>query len=53
MLMQVIWYAFDGTEIGPVIWGAFAIIQEVENDPCAGIHGIQYVSPDHAGLGGW
>lgn len=48
-----IWYAADGTEIGPVIWGAFAIIQQVENDPCAGIHGIQYLSPDHAGLGGW
>jgi len=30
-----IWYTADGTEIGPVIWGAFAIIQEVENDSCA------------------
>jgi hypothetical protein len=48
-----IWYAADGTEIGPVIWGAFAIIQQVENDPCAGIHGVQYLSPDHAGFGGW
>jgi hypothetical protein len=48
-----IWYAADGTEIGPVIWGAFAIIQQVENDPCAGIHGLQYLSPDHAGFGGW
>lgn len=48
-----IWYAADGTEIGPVIWGSFAIIQQVENDPCAGIEGMQYVSPDHAGLGGW
>jgi hypothetical protein len=47
------WYAADGTEIGPSIWGEFAIIQQVENDPCAGIHGLQYVSPDHAGLGGW
>jgi hypothetical protein len=47
------WYAADGTEIGPVIWGAFAIIQQVENDPCAGIHGLQYASPDHPGLGGW
>lgn len=46
-------YAADGTEIGPVIWGAFAIIQQVENDPCAGIHGVQYISPDHPGLGGW
>lgn len=48
-----VWYAADGTEIGPVIWGAFAIIQQVENDPCAGIHGLQYLSPDHAGFGGW
>ena len=47
------WYAADGTEIGPVIWGAFAIVEEVENDPCAGLHGVQYHSPDHAGLGGW
>lgn len=48
-----IWYAADGTEIGVSIWGSFAIIQQVENDPCAGIHGMQYVSPDHAGLGNW
>ena len=48
-----IWYAADGPEIGPVIWGQFAIVQEVENDPCAGVHGLQYVSPDRAGLGGW
>jgi len=45
-------YTADGVEIGPVIWGAFAIVQEIENDPCAGIHGVQ-LSPDHAGLGGW
>jgi hypothetical protein len=48
-----IWYAADGTEIGSVIWGSFAIIQQVENDPCAGLHGSQYVSPDHAGFGNW
>jgi len=48
-----VWYQADGTEIGPVIWGEFAIIQEVSNDPCAGIHGLQYLSPDHAGLGNW
>jgi hypothetical protein len=47
------YYAGDGTEIGAQIWGAFATIQEVENDPCAGIHGIQYLSPDHPGFGGW
>lgn len=29
-----VWYAADGTEIGFVIWGEFAIIQEVSNDQC-------------------
>ena len=47
------WYTADGTEIGPVIWGEFAIIQQVENDGCAGLHGLQYSSPDNSGLGGW
>ncbi len=47
-----VWYGPDGTEIGPVIWGSFAIIQEVENDPCAGLHGAQYISPAGPGLGG-
>jgi len=47
------WMNADGTEIGEVIWGAFAIIQEVSNDPCAGEHGLQYNSPDHSGLGNW
>lgn len=48
-----LWYNADGVAIGSVIWGAFAVIQQVENDPCAGIHGLQYLSPDHAGLGNW
>jgi len=48
-----VWYNTDGTEIGPVIWGDFAIIQEVSNDPCAGQNGLQYLSPDHPGLGNW
>jgi len=48
-----VWFAPDGTEIGPVIWGEFAIIQEVSNDLCAGETGILYLSPDHPGLGGW
>lgn len=45
------WYAADGTEIGPVIWGAFAIIQQVYNDPCGGHHGIEYLSSTSAGVG--
>jgi hypothetical protein len=48
-----IWYNADGIEIGSAIWGEFAIIQEVENDPCEAIHGLQYQSPDHSGLGNW
>lgn len=45
------WETADGDEIGPEIWGAFAIIQEVENDTCAGVHGLQYKSPVGPGLG--
>ena len=48
-----VWYTADGKEIGPVIWGSFAIIQQVENDPCAGIQGAQYVSPAGPGYGKW
>jgi hypothetical protein len=48
-----VWYAADGTEIGPVIWGEFATIQSVYNDPCSGFTGLEYLSPDHAGFGGW
>jgi len=43
-----IWYAADGTEIGPSIWGAFAIIQEVVSG-----EGATYVSPCGPGLGKW
>ncbi|MFX1455675.1 MAG: hypothetical protein ACFFDB_09905 [Promethearchaeota archaeon] len=46
-----IWYAADGVEIGPVIWGSFAIIQEVVNDPTTGEHGVSYLSPASPGLG--
>jgi hypothetical protein len=48
-----IWYSADGIEIGEAIWGSFAIIQQVENDSCAGLHGQQYLSPVRAGLGNW
>ena len=47
------WYDADGTEIGPVIWGAFAVIQRVYNDPCEGSHGIEYLSPAGPGVGKW
>gem|GEM_PF-315307 len=51
VLVDEIWQTADGTEIGPEIWGAFAIIQQIENDHCAGLNGMQYVSPAGAGLG--
>jgi len=41
-----IWYAADGTEIGPEIWGSFATIQDVES----GL-GATYVSPSGPGFG--
>jgi len=46
-----IWYTADGTEIGPDIWGAFAIIMQVDNDPCADLHGVSYKSPYSSGFG--
>lgn len=45
------WVSADGTEIGEVIWGDFAIIQQVENDACAGIHGVQYINDAPTGFG--
>jgi hypothetical protein len=51
ILANGVWYAADGTEIGPEIWGSFATIQEVENDPCAGLNGQQYLSPGGPGFG--
>lgn len=46
-----IWYTSGGVEIGPVIWGAFAVVQQVENDAGSGLHGLQYISDASAGLG--
>lgn len=48
-----VWYAADGKEIGPSIWGAFAITEEVYNDQGSGDHGKLYKSPARAGLGNW
>ena len=35
------WYTNDGEKIGSVIWGAYARILQVYNDPCAGDHGVE------------
>jgi hypothetical protein len=48
-----IWYAADGTEIGSVIWGEFAVLQSIYNDPYGGFTGKEYLSPSGAGLGNW
>jgi hypothetical protein len=45
------WYTVDGVEIGPVIWGDFATIQSVYNDPCSGYQGVEYLSPTGPGFG--
>lgn len=45
------WFTADGIEIGIEIWGAFAIIQRVSNDPSLGEHGIQYKSAVAPGFG--
>lgn len=50
-LVDEVWYAADGSEIGPEIWGEFAIVQEVSNDACAGEHGLQYLSEFGPGFG--
>jgi len=48
-----VWYTADCVEIGPVIWGQFAVIQEISNDPCYDEHGVLYKSPAGPGLGKW
>jgi hypothetical protein len=35
-----IWFTEDGTEIGPRIWGEFAVIHQVISDPCGGFEGF-------------
>ncbi len=43
-----VWYSADGAEIGPAIWGAYAIIQEFENNVG---HDVFYKSPSPVGFG--
>lgn len=50
-LVGGIWHDSDGVEIGPSIWGEFAIIQSIYNDPCGGFHGVEYLTPSRPGLG--
>ncbi len=50
-----IWYTdiTKTTEIGHVIWGEDAIVQEIYNDPGAGVGGLLYKSPVNPGFGYW
>lgn len=45
------WYSVDGIEIGPSIWGDFAIVQEVYTDPTAEAHGLYTLSKFGPGFG--
>ena len=44
-------WTLDSVDIGPEIWGEFATIQEVYNDPSVGAHGLLYKSPTNPGFG--
>jgi len=46
-----VWYTAGGVEIGPALWGAFATIEEVYNDPAAGAHGLAFKSQASPGFG--
>lgn len=46
-----VWYTPAGKEIGPDIWGEFALILEVYNDTGTGDHGVLYRSPAGPGFG--
>jgi len=49
------WYTDDTktSEIGPALWGEFAVIQEIASDPCGEYGVIDYMSPLKKGLGNW
>ncbi len=51
--MDGVWYTSEGVEIGSQIWGAFAIIFEVCNDPPYDANGVQYISSASPGFGYW
>jgi hypothetical protein len=47
------WHTADGEEIGPEIWGEFATIESIYNDPYEGYTGKEYLSPSGPGFGKW
>jgi hypothetical protein len=53
-LVEDDWQTSEGVEIGPSIWGDFAIIQEVSENPCGEDLGLlNYKSDLRSGLGNW
>lgn len=46
-LKNDVWCSANGIEIGPVIWGEFAVVQETVDGE------LTYSSPLRSGLGGW
>lgn len=48
------YYEYNGgPEIGPAIWGSFAVIQEKSYDPCGEYQVTNYMSQGRKGLGNW
>jgi hypothetical protein len=45
------WFTVDNILIGEMIWGAYAVIQRVSNDPSLGEHGVVFKSPVGPGFG--
>lgn len=41
------------TEVGPEIWGSFATIESIYNDPYGGYGGVEYLSEMCAGFGAY
>ena len=45
------WVLADGRTMGYSLWGQFAVILDIYNDPANGYHGPEYKSPAMAGFG--
>ena len=45
------WHLSDGTEMGTVLWGAYARILQIYNDQGTGEHGVEYNPESPTGFG--
>ncbi len=52
-LVAGVWYTAEGVEIGPVIWGAYARILQISNDPAYNEHGVLNNWPAPTGFGSY